>query len=111
MTMQKRHMTFFDESRIIFLVVSESQTDWKKNIYLNNPWNYVVMKALTSSTKEGCVFPIVVVSSLPQAQLRQYDHQKHAPHFIKKLKKRSLKKLIYFSMKVQMVNQWRNLMY
>ena len=30
MTMQKRHMTIFDESRIIFLVMSERQTDWKE---------------------------------------------------------------------------------
>ena len=32
-------------------------------------------------SKEGCVFPMVVVSLLPHAELGPNDHREHAPDF------------------------------
>ena len=41
-----------------------------------NNFNYLF------KNKVECVFPMVIVSLLPQAELGQNDHREDAPHFI-----------------------------
>ena len=56
----------------------------KKNIEKSSK-NFKKMKIGLNSgrfTKVGCVFPMVAVSILPQAEFGQKDHQEDASHFI-----------------------------